>query len=148
MRERILKFIESENMSAAKFADEIGVQRSSVSHILSGRNNPSFDFIQKILAKYKQLSAEWLIMGTGNMYKSFVQPSLFDNISTFADKDKEPVENSVLDELNEPVMPGINSKSTQNAPIPVIAPANKPVEKIIILYSDKTFVVYSPEKTD
>lgn len=51
------------NLSASAFADEIGVQRSSVSHILSGRNKPSLEFIQKVLHKYPKVSADWLITG-------------------------------------------------------------------------------------
>ena len=80
MRERILKFIEISGYTAARFADDIGVQRSSVSHILSGRNNPSFDFIQKILLKYKQINAEWLLLGMGDIFKEGYnerQPDLF-----------------------------------------------------------------------
>src|SRR6266568_123792 len=69
MKDRIIKFLTNENITATRFADEIGVQRSSISHILSGRNNPSFEFIHKILSRYKYLNAEWLIMGNGNMIK-------------------------------------------------------------------------------
>lgn len=54
------------NLTASAFADEIGVQRSSVSHILSGRNKPSLEFIQKVLAKYPKVSADWLIAGAKN----------------------------------------------------------------------------------
>src|SRR5271166_1478026 len=75
MKDRIIKFLAHENLSATKFADEIGVQRSSVSHILSGRNNPSYEFIFKILSRYKYLSAEWLIMGSGQMIKKSEEPS-------------------------------------------------------------------------
>ena len=51
------------NLTASAFADEIGVQRSSVSHILSGRNKPSLEFIQKVLTRYPKVSADWLIAG-------------------------------------------------------------------------------------
>lgn len=51
------------NLTAAAFADEIGVQRSSISHILSGRNKPSLEFIQKVLARYSNVSADWLVSG-------------------------------------------------------------------------------------
>ena len=51
------------NLTAAAFADEIGVQRSSISHILSGRNKPSLEFIQKILNHYPKVDANWLING-------------------------------------------------------------------------------------
>ena len=51
------------NMTASSFADEIGVQRSSMSHILSGRNKPSLEFIQKVLIRFPKVSADWLIAG-------------------------------------------------------------------------------------
>ena len=51
------------NLTASAFADEIGVQRSSVSHILSGRNKPSLEFIQKVIHHFPKVSADWLIAG-------------------------------------------------------------------------------------
>ena len=51
------------NLNASSFADEIGVQRSSMSHILSGRNKPSLEFIQKVLTRFPKVSADWLIAG-------------------------------------------------------------------------------------
>lgn len=61
--------MEAEGLSPAKFADEIGVQRSSISHIISGRNKPSYDFLIKILNRFKGINAEWLLTGKGNMIK-------------------------------------------------------------------------------
>jgi transcriptional regulator with XRE-family HTH domain len=81
MEDRLLKLLDTEQLSSAKFADAIGVQRSSVSHILSGRNKPSFDFLQKTLKAFPMLNAEWLILGEGDMYEGVVGPvsgSLFD----------------------------------------------------------------------
>jgi len=68
------------NISASKFADEIGVQRSSISHILSGRNNPSLDVVQKILKRFPDINPEWLLAGKGPMIKEKV-PDLFDSIN-------------------------------------------------------------------
>jgi transcriptional regulator with XRE-family HTH domain len=51
------------DLTASAFADEIGVQRSSISHVLSGRSKPSLEFIQKILTRYPKVSADWLIAG-------------------------------------------------------------------------------------
>lgn len=70
MKRQIQKIIETEGLSPAKFADEIGVQRSSVSHILSGRNKPSYDLIIKILERFSGINAEWLLTGNGDMIKS------------------------------------------------------------------------------
>lgn len=70
MKEQILKIIEAEGLTPAKFADEIGVQRSSISHIISGRNKPSYDFIMKIIDRFRGINAEWLLTGKGSMIKS------------------------------------------------------------------------------
>jgi len=74
MNDRIQLILKTKNISASKFADEIGVQRSSISHILSGRNNPSLDFIQKILKRFPDISSGWILTGKGGMY---IEPDLF-----------------------------------------------------------------------
>lgn len=141
MRERILKFLAEEQISSSKFADEIGVQRSSVSHILSGRNNPSFDFIQKILNKYINISADWLIMGKGEMYtEQWKQAKLFTEVSENEkyrnDKEKEVMlkSNSGKEDDKSIELPKAEEKKKVN------------VEKIVIFYSDKSFKEYFPSK--
>jgi transcriptional regulator with XRE-family HTH domain len=70
MKDRISLLIKAKNLTAAQFADEIGVQKSSISHILSGRNNASLDFIQKILVSYPEVSMEWILFGKGPIFRS------------------------------------------------------------------------------
>jgi transcriptional regulator with XRE-family HTH domain len=70
MKDRIIKILDKENISAAKFADVLGVQRSSISHILSGRNKPSLDFVQRILQKFPNINSDWLLFGKGNIYRN------------------------------------------------------------------------------
>lgn len=70
MVNRILKILKEENLTASQFADLIDVQRSSMSHILSGRNNPSLDFVNKLLKAFPLIDTDWLMSGTGEMYKS------------------------------------------------------------------------------
>ena len=60
---RLLEILENKSLSASQFAEKIGVQRSSVSHVLSGRNKPSLDFIIKISAAFTDISLNWLING-------------------------------------------------------------------------------------
>ena len=67
MKDRIVQFLVSEKISPAEFADKIGVQRSSMSHILNGRNYPSAAFIQKMLQVYPALNPRWLMIGEGEM---------------------------------------------------------------------------------
>jgi transcriptional regulator with XRE-family HTH domain len=76
MINRIKKLIKYKQLSASHFADELGVPRSTVSHILSGRNNPSLEFIQKVLDAYPDIQTAWLVRGIGNMSTESV-PSLF-----------------------------------------------------------------------
>jgi len=142
MKDRIVKFMSQEGLSATKFADEIGVQRSSISHILSGRNNPSFEFIQKILSRYKSISAEWLILGTGTMYKKAEQMNLFNQAST-------QVLSNQQSNLNQPLIEKASSpevdKKSETLPEPEIL-ASKKVDKILVFYSDKTFEEFNPTK--
>ncbi len=70
LNERISKVIEYSNLTPSEFADEIDVQRSSISHITSGRNKPSLEFIIKIKSRFPELLWDWLITGEGEMLKS------------------------------------------------------------------------------
>lgn len=69
INERFLKIMEHYNYSPSLFADEIGVIRSSVSHIVSGRNNPGVDLLQKVLKRFPEVSTDWLMMGIGEMLR-------------------------------------------------------------------------------
>ena len=76
MNTRLKQFLAAENITQSQFADNINVVRASVSHVLSGRNNPGYDFIRAIMTAYPTLSMEWLILGKGKMYKeSYQDPS-------------------------------------------------------------------------
>ncbi|QQV03846.1 MULTISPECIES: helix-turn-helix domain-containing protein [Chryseobacterium] len=70
LNERISKIIEYSGYTSSEFADEIDVQRSSVSHITSGRNKPSLEFIIKIKSRFPEILWDWLVNGDGEMLKS------------------------------------------------------------------------------
>ncbi len=140
MRDRILHFLTQENISSAKFADEIGVQRSSVSHILSGRNNPSFDFIQKILKRFELLNAEWLILGRGEMVKSQQQGIMFDTERSIEGKEK------AVNDMTSPSKIGIPVDFSDKSAVVSEEKLKKTAEKVVIFYTDKTFKEYYPQK--
>ncbi|KGL63497.1 DNA-binding protein [Polaribacter sp. Hel1_85] len=78
-------------LSASMFADKVGVQRSSISHILSGRNKPSLDFILKVTAEFKDVDMYWLLNGKGTFPKSAESnttstPSFFESNSESSGK--------------------------------------------------------------
>lgn len=70
LNERIAKVIEYSGLTPSEFADEIDVQRSSISHVTSGRNKPSLEFIIKIKSRFPEILWDWLVNGDGEMLKS------------------------------------------------------------------------------
>ena len=77
MQERLKNWIESEGLKSSLFADIIGVNRATISHILSGRNKPSIDFLEKLLNAYPNLNANWLISGIGYMQNNMEKKEVF-----------------------------------------------------------------------
>ncbi len=113
--ERLKKVMDHYQLSAASFADTINVQRSSISHLLSGRNKPSLDFVLKVLDKYKDVELYWLLNGKG----SFPKRSTTDPLP--------PVEQQTIVKTR----PEINQQTS-----------TKKIDKIIIFYNDGTFQHY------
>lgn len=149
MNTRLKQFLAAENISQSQFADTIKVVRASVSHVLSGRNNPGYDFIKAIMTAYPALNIEWLMLGKGKMYKeaqaetiqaSIVAepsipeeaPGLFDEISFL-----DPVINTpaAQDDAN---ITELKQTFTSNAPAQVPVKQRK-VIKITILFDDGTY---------
>lgn len=75
LTKRLQEIIDYYNLSASSFADKIGVQRSSISHVLSGRNKPSLDFIMKILSSFPEVDLYWLLNGKGTFPKTEISTS-------------------------------------------------------------------------
>jgi len=149
MKERLSKIIASEGLTPALLADKMGIQRSGISHILSGRNYPSFDFLQKLLIHFPKLNADWLILGQGSMYKTTDAdiPDFYPSSEV-----SEPVEKTqispTIPEKHQNLSSVEGSQKKLPEPDPEILPPAKPkkrIEKMMVLYSDKTFETYFPE---
>tara|TARA_B100001778_G_C18072137_1_gene399039 strand:- start:111 stop:398 length:288 start_codon:yes stop_codon:yes gene_type:complete len=67
MHLRLKEWMNYKGVKSSEFALKIGVNKATISHILSGRNKPSIDFIYKLLLNYPELDANWLVVGKGNM---------------------------------------------------------------------------------
>lgn len=143
MNTRLKQFLAAENISQAQFADTINVVRASVSHVLAGRNNPSYDFIRAIMDNYPALNIEWLILGKGKMYKEREAGLLFE----------EP-EQEAMPEMPESSLPeteiplqvrgtqtNITSTTEMNSINNLIQTPVKQrkVSKIIVLFDDGTY---------
>lgn len=75
MQERLLQLLAAENISQSEFAQKIGVSGSNVTHIISGRNNPSYEFLLRVASHYPTVNIEWLLLGKGKMYRESPAPS-------------------------------------------------------------------------
>lgn len=82
MVNRINTILQAKNITAKQFAEEIGVQPSGVSHILSGRNNPSLDFVMKVVRRYPEININWLMFGNGEMWVGNVVSSVMPKVET------------------------------------------------------------------
>ena len=69
MNRRLLQFLQAQNITQAQFADTLSVARGSVSHILSGRNKPGYEFLESLALHYPALSMDWILTGKGSMFK-------------------------------------------------------------------------------
>lgn len=127
---RLQNIIDFYGESASSFAEKIGVQRSSISHILSGRNKPSLDFILKILSSYPDVELYWLLNGRG----SFPAPI---KTETERQTKKEVAQNNTR--FTE--MPVEDTAKKINTPKiePLPLAQEKEIERIVIFYSDGTF---------
>ncbi len=113
---RLQKVIDFYDETASSFAEKIGVQRSSISHILSGRNKPSLDFVMKVLHSYPEVELYWLLNGKGN----------------FPDSDTK------ISDIPNPQL-NLKTESIENS-----QKSNSEIEKIVIFYKDGTFKSYKP----
>ncbi|GAA4270226.1 helix-turn-helix domain-containing protein [Hyunsoonleella aestuarii] len=99
---RLQKVIDYHGESASSFAEKIGVQRSGISHILSGRNKPSLEFVLKVLASFPEVELYWLLNGKGT-FPSTVTSNIVENAKEdstektgFPDKDDKAIERIVI----------------------------------------------------
>jgi plasmid maintenance system antidote protein VapI len=131
---RLEQLLEYYSLTASMLADRIGVQRSGISHLLSGRNKPSLDFIIKLIESFPDLDLYWLLIGNGSMLKQ-------NNIVPHQSADITPAEKIQVEKLSGNDFP-------PDVPFPVdnlnkkIYPQNTAVVKIIVLYEDGSFESY------
>ena len=130
-RERLVKIIESEGLTARQFAAEIGVSAGTISNILGGRNNASLEIMVKILNRFRTISCDWLVLGSGTMYRpngGVTQTSLFG--------DMRPIDREVPAEASEEA--AVETTTPLRIDSKPVTPI-KQVAKIVVFYTDGTF---------
>ena len=127
---RITQILEEQQLSSSAFADTIGVQRSSISHVLSGRNKPSLEFILKTVRAFPTYSTDWLLFG-----KSSESPATY----------LSPIDETPLSTVNE--MAFTDNRTTEESSTVPNSTSNSQAEidKIVLLCKDGRFTEYIPK---
>lgn len=103
MINRINLILRAKNITARQFAEEIGIQPSGMSHIMGGRNNPSLDFVTKVIRRYPEIDANWLIMGRGAMYAADNGAAVPPTDNAVTEPSDVAPENNLFSGIDEPV---------------------------------------------
>ncbi|TVZ28509.1 helix-turn-helix protein [Gillisia sp. Hel_I_86] len=121
------------DISAAVFADAIHVGRSSISHILSGRNKPSLDFVLKIVQTYPEVELYWLLNGKGNFPKS--EPDK--TIPSQKPEAPAPLINDEKSKIAQPIESSFTPKSFPGSNF-----SAKTIKRVVLFYEDGTFEAF------
>jgi len=148
---RIQEIMKFYHVSASGFADAMGVGRSSISHILSGRNKPSLDFVMKITEAYPEAELYWLLYGQGTFPKSEetnkpieTTPQVIPTAPTLTEiPNTEELEQDLFS-IPEPEIQNNISDNIENEEKQIIntAFATKEINQIVFFYKDGTFDIY------
>ena len=127
---RITQILEEQQLSSSAFADTIGVQRSSISHVLSGRNKPSLEFILKTVRAFPAYSTDWLLFGKESE-TPVGNPSPIDKEQPTGVQEMAFADNAMYEQ--SPTAPASTPKSQAE------------IDKIVLLYKDGRFTEYIPK---
>ncbi len=143
MVERIREIIDYSGLTMSQFADGVEVPRAILSHIMSGRNKPSLDVVQKIITNYKTVDVNWLLLGEGEMLTKIVEPVTEKQSAQPTKISKETIVETTSVEVAEvEKVQSVNSSKPMQSALPE---PEKQLKQIVFFYTDNTFSVYKPE---
>lgn len=135
-KKRLQTLLDHYELSATAFAEEVGVQRSSISHLLSGRNNPSLDFVLKVVKRFPEVNLYWFLNGKGSFpgTPETQSPAL-----------TAPTATSARAQAHSQDWAQTQARAqAQNATAKEVPHQGKRVEKIVVFFSDGSFREYRP----
>jgi transcriptional regulator with XRE-family HTH domain len=140
---RLEKILDYYNLNASSFADKIGVQRSSLSHLLSGRNKPSLDFILKINDVFPEVDLYWILNGKGNFPKMNPSNENFDSLILNSDS-PTPIDLFSKTEAPIEIEKNLNKTVSKQLPSNMNFEISDEIEKIVFFYKNGTFKIFNP----
>ena len=151
MREKLLNLMKTEQLTASKLAELLGIQPSGISHILGGRNKPSFDLVQKILRRFPQVNPDWLLLDRGEMYRAVsvdaASPSQ-ESPSSSAEMSESlsAQENDTAADSTNSMTPISSTPNFAQETIAALSTKHGRVPRVIILFEDHTFESYAMQR--
>lgn len=143
---RLEQLFEYYGLSASSFADKIQVQRSTISHLLAGRNKPSLDFILKIVEYFPEVDVLWILNGKGTFPKNTLLENTTDSIFTKQENIKEQIDLFSNENTNNKVTMKEKDKSIPNNIKEQDWPHSEDIEQIVCFYKDGTFKIFKNKK--
>ncbi|WP_435354914.1 helix-turn-helix transcriptional regulator [Emticicia sp. SJ17W-69] len=132
LNEKIKRFIIDKDLTSTKFADEIGVPRPSISHILSDRNKPSLEIVQKMYRRYPELGFNWFLEDDDINTKTISQPSNNQTVTTTKRPEYSPRES------NERKSPELNTTQQNLNPNILTNFSHGSIARIMVVFNDGT----------
>ena len=141
MREKLQKLMAAEQLTSSRFAELLGIQPSGVTHLLGGRNKPSFDLVQKILRRFPRINPDWLLLDSEQMYRTEVdeQPSPINSV------ENQTSEMAINAEKNSAAQniafsEGLSTSAQAMENITAMSSlSRKNVKRVVVLFDDHTF---------
>ena len=148
MREKLLKLMASEQLTASRFAELLGIQPSGVTHLLGGRNKPSFDLVQKILRRFPHINPDWLLLDSEQMYRADAELTNDQPNQTSNEVAETPVNvEKISATQNTTISEGSTSANNSIERLATIGAVNrKNVKRVIVLFDDHTFESFEMSK--
>ncbi|KAF2518747.1 helix-turn-helix transcriptional regulator [Flavobacterium salilacus subsp. salilacus] len=140
---RLETILDYYNMSASVFADKLGVQRSGLSHLLSGRNKPSLDFVLKLVDSFPEVDLYWLLNGKGNFPKQETDKNI-NTTSPAPSVNKQDIIANDLFSSNEENEKEADFKKVEKNEDDITEDGIE-IERIVIFYKNGTFKNYIPK---
>lgn len=167
MEDKLRKLMKQEGINSTRLAEMLGIQASGISHIMSGRNKPSYDFITKLLSRFPEINPDWLLLDKGPMYRdeiknkttvrsnASIQPISGINDNLFSNGPEKNARTTLpaspmqqqLERDDADIIPAREPATLPYqaaSQISSIAPSSS-IERIVVFYKDKTFTEYHPE---
>lgn len=142
MKDKLEILCSKYNLTASSLAKALGVEASAISHIRSGRNKPSYDFVVKILRAFPDVNPDWLLLDGEEFSRTGLSPlssttPLFPNFDASVDAPRvDEVENIKISQgLSESKNVIVDKKQLSKS-------GGKEAKRVIVLYTDGSFESY------